>query len=138
MPHLDDLIKIYLERRSKDRTVASDSTAHPSREEPEGQRVYWEDWELAVDATDWATARKIFFDPKNRLTLDVDEKLRKSTLMVLADKHVGLVSEALAKAADSLIEKEAPRRELVSIFQDIRTVGREIPVPWVDKLLELC
>ena len=138
MPYLDDLLKIYLQGRSKDRTVTLDSTSHPRRVEPEGQRVYWEDWELAADATDWATAREIFFHPKNRSRVDVNEKLRKSILIALADKHVGLVSEAFAKAADSSIEKEALRRELARIFQDLRTVGREIPVPWVDKLLELC
>ena len=141
-PYLDDLLKVYLRQRPRKWTVTVHDTAKPCEEEPEGQRLYWEDWELAADTTDWATARKIFFGPKCRLAVDIDENMRKRALVALADKHVDLISEALAKAGDFFIEKEVfrkiSRRKLADIFQDLRAIRREIPGPWLDKLLELC
>ena len=99
------------------------------------RRLYWEDWELASAATDWATARRIVFNPIFLLPEDVDENLRDTALGVLAKKHASFVAAAVSERGGSP-SRETLRGGLGSIMRDYRTMG-VVPLPWVDMLLEL-
>lgn len=78
------------------------------------------------------TARQTFFNPRSLLAADVDDKLRRVALFVLAEKHVGLISSAATKTGNTSGEFESLLRELGSILRDFRTLCPEIPVSWVD------
>ena len=99
-------------------------------------RLYWGDWKFSAGATHWNAARLITFNASDFLSLDVDDKIRKVAFVVLAKKHVaGVVRDAANTVSPA--RRETLRKELASILRDYRTMNHEIPVSWVDRLLQL-
>jgi len=91
--------------------------------------------EQAVQTQDWEEARDFILNSQSFIPSDIEEKITRSILAALAEKHVVLVRSMFK---EDLLVKEKRRKYLATILRDCREQGIEIDMAHLDCLLEFC
>jgi ankyrin repeat protein len=98
-------------------------------------RVYWREWELAVESENWGEAKNLILDGHGSLPEDIDKRIRLGACTALAEKHVQMTKDRFSIFRS---EVERKRSYVAGILRDCRLLDIKPDSTCFDCLINLC